>query len=601
VIIESDREELANSGIATVKFTFNTKPIGFALDDIKVTNGVLTNLVPDPLNPSIFTAQFIGGTTDRSGMSTIKVEGTYADTTGASGAPSNTITIKNVDKSFVPTVGFISNNMTVMEGNAGTKLATFELVLSAAAAHEVTVSYSTDIKTFGTAKAGSDYLAKAGNVVFAAGETKKTITVEIVGDTAYESDETFYVDIVGAKGATVVVNGAEGLRNSWVAATIKNDDAAPVPTVGFAKNNTSIVEGNEGKKFLQVAVNLSAASSKEVSVDFTTDKKTFGSATAGVDFIAAKGTLLFAPGETTKIISVEVIGDKVHEANETFYIDLVSAKGASVVVDGAEGLRNSWVAATIQNDDVNEKPTVGFATNNLSVTEGNSGTKHVQFTVSLSGAAKQEVTVEYSTELKAYGTAKAYQDYVPTTGKIVFAPGETSKIISVEIVGDTAYESNEHFYVDLVKATGADIVMNGSEGLRNSWIAATINNDDVSGASAQYAGVIGTTGNDKIGGTAHADLIDGRGGFDMLTGFAGNDTFVFGASYASKTLQNASRILDFKDGFDLIGLQGGLNFSDLIIKNSAEGAVVSLANGDALVVLVGVHAASVGLSDFVNL
>jgi Ca2+-binding RTX toxin-like protein len=101
-----------------------------------------------------------------------------------------------------------------------------------------------------------------------------------------------------------------------------------------------------------------------------------------------------------------------------------------------------------------------------------------------------------------------------------------------------------------------------------------------------------------IGGTAHAELIDGRGGADILTGSAGNDAFAFSAAYAAKTLQGAARIMDFKDGFDLIEVRGGLGFGDLVIGKSSEGTVVSLANGDVLVVLVGVDTASVNASNF---
>lgn len=601
VVLSTDQEQLSSNGVAKITFTFNTPPLGFTLDDIKVTNGVLSGLVADPLNANVFTAQFFGGLADHSGMSTIKVEGPYLDAAGASGSPSNTVTIKNLHTSVMPTVGFVSNNMSIVEGDNGKKLATFELVLSNAVKGDVTVGFSTDTKNYGTAKAGSDFVAKTGSVVFAAGETRKTISVEIIGDTLHESNENFYVDITSAKGAVVVLSGAEGGRSSWVSATIKNDDASVIPTVGFARNNLSIVEGNEGRKLMQVAVNLSAASTEQVSVDYSTQKKAYGTATAGFDYIASTGTLVFAPGETTKLVSVEIIGDKLVETNENFYIDLVAAKGAAVVIDGTEGSRNSWVSATIQNDDSNARPTVGFAKNNQSIVEGNAGVKVMQFTVNLSAAAKEAVSVAYSTEAKTYGSAKAYQDYVPTSGNLVFAAGEVSKTISVEVVGDTLYEGSENFYLDLIGATGADIVVNGAEGLRNSWVSGTISNDDLASAPGQIGGIVGTTGKDNIGGTAHAELIDGRGGADLLTGYSGSDTFVFAAAYASRSVQDAARILDFKDNTDLVGLRGGLGFADLMVTKSSEGALVSLANGDALVVLVGVNTASLNASDFVSI
>jgi hypothetical protein len=58
----------------------------------------------------------------------------------------------------------------------------------------VTVSFHT---TNGTAKAGEDYVAKTGTLTFAPGETSKTITIVVNGDSKRESNETFFVDLTG--------------------------------------------------------------------------------------------------------------------------------------------------------------------------------------------------------------------------------------------------------------------------------------------------------------------------------------------------------------------------------------------------------------------
>lgn len=603
VFITSDESLLASNGIAKLVFTFSTPPAVFTLEDVKVTNGAVTSLVQDLFNPHIYTAQFIGGLSNRSGMSTIQVESPRFDFSTYNGNPSNTLTIKNVDKQILPTVGFASNNISFAEGNDGKKLATFTLTLSSAVSGEVTAFYSTDKKTFGTAKAGEDFVATKGSVVFAAGEKTKTVTVEILGDTRYESNEYFYLDITSAKNADVVINGAEGLRSSWVMATILNDDLNAKPTVSFASNNASVVEGNEGTKLFQFTVNLSAASREVITADYSTEKKTYGTAKANIDYIPTTGTLTFAAGETSKTILVPIIGDKDFEADEYFYLDLTSSSGADVMVNGAEGLKSSWVMATIKNDDANNKPTVSFASNNASIVEGNEGTKLFQFKVNLSAASMETVTVEYSTEKKTFGTAKANADYIPAKGTLTFAPGETSKTILVEIVGDTAYEASEYFYLDLLSARGADIVTNGAEGLKSAWVMATISNDDVAGGKNQISGVYGSSAKDTLGGSALDDLIDGRGGSDFITGYAGNDTFAFAASYAAKDFTSAARILDFKDGFDRIGLRGELAFADLIISDAKEGdgALLSLKTGEALAVLIGVRASTIDMGDFVQL
>jgi hypothetical protein len=68
------------------------------------------------------------------------------------------------------------------------------------------------------------------------------------------------------------------------------------------------------------------------------------------------------------------------------------------------------------------------------------------FTVSLSNAYDQPVTVSYRT---ASGTATASSDYTSKTGTITFAPGQTTMTITIVVKGDSKRESNETFYLDL--------------------------------------------------------------------------------------------------------------------------------------------------------
>jgi chitinase len=128
-----------------------------------------------------------------------------------------------------PTVPSINiADVTISEGNSGTKNATFTVTLSAAATSAVTVNYATrnGTATAGTASNGGDYTAGSGKLTFSAGQTSKTINVAVLGDTIYEPDEAFYLDLSASVGATLARTSATG--------TIANDDAAPQPP----SNNT---------------------------------------------------------------------------------------------------------------------------------------------------------------------------------------------------------------------------------------------------------------------------------------------------------------------------------------------------------------------------
>ncbi len=213
-------------------------------------------------------------------------------------------------------------DVSLQEGNSGTRLMAFTVTLSAAATGPVTVSYST---ADGTATSGSDYVATSGSLVFAAGETSKTIQVTVRGDTATEGNESFTVRLADAAGATIADGSATG--------TLTNDDAVatlPVLSVG----DVSLREGDSGAAELMFIVTLDRAATGPVTVSYATAN---GTATAGSDYAALTGTLTFAAGETSKMVHVAVNGDTAVEANETMSFTLSNASGATIADATAVG------------------------------------------------------------------------------------------------------------------------------------------------------------------------------------------------------------------------------------------------------------------------
>ncbi len=335
-------------------------------------------------------------------------------------------------------------DVSIVEGNSGSKNAVFTVSLSAASTTAVTVNYAT---SNGTATAGSDYTAASGSITFAPGETSKTINVAILGDTTVESDETFNLVLSSPVGATISRATAVG--------KITNDDAAPVlPTLSVA--DVTIVEGNSGSKNAVFTVLLSASSTTAVTVGYATSN---GTATSGSDYTAASGTLTFAPGETSKTVNVPIIGDTTVESDETFNLVLSSPVGAT--------LSRATAIGKITNDDTAPGlPTLSVA--DVTISEGNSGTKNATLTVILSAASTGSVSVAYAT---ADGTATAGSDYVATSGTLTFTAGQTSKTITVPINGDQSVELDEIFSLALSAPSGAT--------LSRASAVVTIQNDDV--------------------------------------------------------------------------------------------------------------------------
>ena len=117
---------------------------------------------------------------------------------------------------------------------------------------------------------------------------------------------------------------------------------------------------------------------------------------------------------------------------------------------------------------------VSLSINNASASEGNNGTQSYTFTVTLSGTSGSTVTVAYATQ---NGTATAGSDYTSASGTLTFAPGDTSKTITVSVSGDTASESNEAFGVVLSSPVNALLSRAIGQGV--------ILNDDASSAPSR--------------------------------------------------------------------------------------------------------------------
>jgi hypothetical protein len=226
------------------------------------------------------------------------------------------------------------------------------------------------------------------------------------------------------------------LNTSFNYADVYPNIAGPY-TVSGSSNPTltirdvSTQEGNTGTHAVTFTVTLSAAYGQSVTVAYATAN---GTATAGSDYQAVSGTLTIPAGQTTGTITVLVDGDRLAEANETFSVNLSSPTNATI--DDGQGV------GTIVDDE----PRISIS--DVTKSEGRRNKKTLfTFTVSLSTVYDQPVTMSYRT---VDGTATTgNNDYVAKSGTLTFAPGETTKTITIEVKGDSKREANETFYLDL--------------------------------------------------------------------------------------------------------------------------------------------------------
>lgn len=191
-------------------------------------------------------------------------------------------------------------NQSVAEGDSGTTPMVFTVSLSGAAgAGGVEVDFAT---ADGSATAGDDYIAATGTVVIPEGATSATVTVNVIGDTAIEQDETFTVALTAARGADL---GTAATATG----TITNDDVltAPIhliqgngatsPFAGQVVRTTGVVTGRKSNGFFfqtpDGAIDSDPATSQALFV--------FTSA-AGLPATATVGTLVEVTGTVAEYI-----------------------------------------------------------------------------------------------------------------------------------------------------------------------------------------------------------------------------------------------------------------------------------------------------------
>ena len=334
-------------------------------------------------------------------------------------------------------------DVTVAEGNAGEVSLEFKIKLPSALPGEARVDYAT---VNATALSESDYRPAKGTLVFKPGETEKNVKVALIPDTIPEPDETFSLSFSRAQGISPPPANAT--------AKITNDDAAGAPVISIS--DVRVKEGGPAKFTLTITPPMPGPG----SIVYATAN---GSAVAPGDYGPGTGTISFKGRESKAELSVFTTVDPAPEPDETFVVNLSGPVGMQ--------LGDAQAVGTITEKDVASPPAPGpgLSVNDVTAAEGNSITEFV-FKVSLSAPSSQEVSVSYATAPGGPASGAEGTDWAPASGKLVFSPGETFKLVKVQIFGDTSAEPDKTFLLRLSGEKGSPV--SDREGL------GTIVNDD---------------------------------------------------------------------------------------------------------------------------
>ncbi len=349
-------------------------------------------------------------------------------------------------------VSITINDQTVAEAALAT--AEFTVTLSGPIQNNLTIDFATnDVEAISTSS--QDYFSNANTITFTGGGAlSQQILVSIADDNISEPTETFEVNL-----SNLVFNGSATIDDTQAIGTITDDDE-----VSLAIDNVTESEGDA----LVFTVTLTGNIQDALSVDVATNGT--GSATPVSDYTSTTQTLTFVAGSTdgaTQTFTVNSTEDAISEPDETFAVLLSNINFSGAIDGGSNDLEG---LGTIEDDDAYTLTLGGFT-----ITESE-GIQTGNFTVTMSGAAQEDVELHFSTNA-LLGEAVAGSDFTAQTDTDITIPaGQTIVNIPVTILGDLIAEPTEDFEgtISITSTNGQPITLAPAD----ATATATINDND---------------------------------------------------------------------------------------------------------------------------
>ena len=433
-----------NGGVATVTATLDAASP--ATTTIMVTAATGTNAVAgDFALSSAKTLTIAVGSTTSTGTVTITAVDNIID------EPNKSVTVSGSASNSDDVKQPADQTLTITDDDATPTSITLTVddndVAEDDGATTITVTAAVDGPTrFGTARTVTVSVAGSGtatavdftpvldfDIEIATGAASATGTFMLIpaDDALDETDET--VSVSGASGS-LTVNPA----------TIDLTDDDATPSIALTVDDDSVGEGDSATT---ITVTATVGGTTRFAATTTVRVSVAGSGTAAaVDFAAVPDfdiEIAAAAATSTANFVLTPTDDALDEADETI---MVNGSSGSLTVNSA--------TITLADDDA----TPSLSIDSPIVAEGNAGANDMTFTVTLSAASGQQVTVNYAVDSTDPGTATAGTDYAAVPpGTLTFASGATSRTIAVSVTGDTTVEPDETVRLALSGATNATL------------------------------------------------------------------------------------------------------------------------------------------------
>jgi Calx-beta domain/Domain of unknown function (DUF4114) len=294
-----------------------------------------------------------------------------------------------------------------------------------------------------TATVNTDYNTAPTQVTFAAGANTATVVITPIDDDLYERTETVRLSINNSESYQIGDTLGGG-----ASAEISILDNENLPRLGIVPRTQNIVERNTGAlaNSASFRVLLTGKSATDIIVNYTTGN---GSATAGSDYTATSGQLIFLAGSNNpQTILVPIIPDDDLEPDENFGVELTPSVSSEVVIDNSDRVG----IAIITNDD--NPPSVGITRGINTREPGDIGT----FILNRTGSNTRALTVNLA---PSGGTATPGIDY-QVVNTATFAAGSSTAVVEIRAINDDIYEEVET--IALAVQPGSDYLVGGFGG-----------------------------------------------------------------------------------------------------------------------------------------
>uniref|UniRef100_A0A4W6G876 Adhesion G-protein coupled receptor V1 n=1 Tax=Lates calcarifer TaxID=8187 RepID=A0A4W6G876_LATCA len=308
----------------------------------------------------------------------------------------------------------------------------------------------------GRATEERDFVPLRDSVVFLANQSEANITLRVLDDEDPERDEAVFVKLIsvqlirGEQERPISNSPSLGPRTDIVAQVIveASDDAFGV--LQLSASAVSVAEHYVGPIINVTRVGGIFA---DVSVKFRAVPLT---ARVSEDYSVASSDVVLLEGESSKSVPIYVINDMVPELEETFLIELINQTTGGALL----GELTRAIITILPSDD----PFGAFVFQAVPVTIEEPASNSVEVTLPIVRNAGTIGTVVVQWQATVNGKL-AVGDIRPTSGEVRFAPGETMKMLRVEILADDVPEITEIIKVELIGASnggnlGADTSVN---------------------------------------------------------------------------------------------------------------------------------------------